>query len=231
MSSQNAVYDFHTHTTMSDGDLSPLELLRRAFGNGYAAVALTDHAGLADCEHILKANVAACEAAQRFWNIVAIPGIELTHVPPAAIAEAAAWARAHGAKIIVVHGETIAEPVLPGTNHAAAACRDVDILAHPGLLTTEDALLAAENDVFIELSARKGNALTNGHVAQVARRAGAHLLINSDAHDPEDLLTAAFARAVALGAGLSPDESHVALVENGEMMVEKIRERMLLRQT
>ena len=81
------IYDFHTQTTLSDGDLSPIEQIRRAVVNGYAAIALTDHAGLADSEHVLKSLLAACETARRYWNIIAIPGLELTHLPPAAIPE------------------------------------------------------------------------------------------------------------------------------------------------
>ena len=219
------VYDFHTHTTLSDGDLSPIEQIRRGVVNGYAAIALTDHAGLADCEHILKSVVAACETAQRHWSIVAIPGIELTHLPPAAIPEAARWARGHGARVIVVHGETIVEPVLLGTNHAAVTCTEVDILAHPGFLTEEDARLAAANGIFIEISARKGHSFTNGHVVSVGRRTGVRFLVNSDGHDPEDLLTADFARAVALGAGLSAEEADIALTKNPLLLLERIRQR------
>ena len=35
---------------------------------------------------------------------------------------------------VVVHGETLVEPVEPGTNRAAVSCPEVDILAHPGCL-------------------------------------------------------------------------------------------------
>jgi putative hydrolase len=219
------LYDFHTQTTLSDGDLSPLELIRRAVVNGYTAIALTDHAGLADCAHILKSLVAACAAAARYWSIESIPGIELTHLPPEAIAEAARWAHAHGARIVVVHGETIVEPVLPGTNRAAVSCPDVDILAHPGFLTTEDARLAAANGVFVEISARKGHAFANGYVANVGRAAGVRFLVNSDAHTPSDLLTVEFAHAVALGGGLSEAEAAVALEENPRLLLERIRNR------
>lgn len=219
------VYDFHTQTTLSDGELSPVEQIRRAVVNGYAAIGLTDHAGLADCEHILKSLVAACETARRYWNIEAIPGIELTHLPPEAIPEAARWARAHGARIIVVHGETIVEPVLPGTNHAAVTCTDVDILAHPGFLSEEDARLAAANGVFIEISGRKGHSFTNGYVAQVGRRAGVRFLVNSDAHAIEDLLTAESARAFALGSGLTDEEATETLEENPRLLLARIRSR------
>jgi len=39
-----------------------------------------------------------------------------------------------GAQIIVVHGETLVEPVIKGTNWSAVNCPDVDVLAHPGLI-------------------------------------------------------------------------------------------------
>ncbi len=35
--------DLHTHTTLSDGELLPAELVRRAEMSGYQAIALTDH--------------------------------------------------------------------------------------------------------------------------------------------------------------------------------------------
>ena len=219
------VYDFHTHTSLSDGSLSPMELIRRAVVNGYAAIALTDHAGNAYCEHILKSVVAACATARRFWKIEAIAGIELTHLPPEAIPEAAQWARAHGARLVVVHGETTVEPVPPGTNHAAITCPDVDILAHPGLLSEEDARLATANGVFIEISARKGHSFPNGHVVNVGRRANVRFLVNSDAHDPGDLLTAESARLVALGAGLSADEVDAVLTKNPLRLLERVRSR------
>lgn len=219
------VYDFHTHTTLSDGELSPMEQIRRAVLNGYAAIALTDHAGLADCEHILKSVIAACTTAQRYWSIEAIPGIELTHLPPPAIAEAARWAREHGARMIVVHGETIVEPVPPGTNHAAVTCTDVDILAHPGFLSDDDARLAATNGVFIEISGRKGHSFTNGFVASTGRRAGVRFLVNSDAHSIDDLLTDKAARAFALGCGLSEQEADTALTDNPRLLLERVRQR------
>jgi histidinol phosphatase-like PHP family hydrolase len=114
-------------------------------------------------------------------------------------------ARSLGAKIVTVHGETIAEPVAAGTNRAALAA-DIDILAHPGLISEEEVSMAAEKGVFLEISARKGHSLTNGHVVQVARKHGAELVFNSDAHEPSDLVASEFARKIALGAGLSETE-------------------------
>lgn len=196
------LYDFHTHSTLSDGTLSPIELIRRAVVAGYRAIAITDHVGLGSLERVLAETIEDCKVARRYWNITAVPGVELTHLPPDAIDQAAEQAKRLGAWIVVVHGETIVEPVEKGTNRAAIKSPYVDILAHPGLLATEDARLAAKNGTFIELSARRGHSFTNGHVVRLAQTTGLRLLLNSDAHDSEDLLTPFLAMAIARGAGL-----------------------------
>jgi len=78
----------------------------------------------------------------------------------------------------------------------------IDILAHPGLISEEEVELAVQNGTFLELSGRKGHSFTNGHVAKLAKTHGAKLIINSDAHAPEDFMSAERARKVGLGAGL-----------------------------
>jgi putative hydrolase len=219
------VYDYHTHTSLSDGDLSPIEMVRRAVVNGYTALALTDHAAAGDMERILPEIVQTCELARRYWKILAIPGIELTHAPAGSIAGLAKKAKALGAWIVVVHGETIVEPVEKGTNLAALNSPDVDILAHPGLISPEEARLAAENGVFLEISARQGHSLTNGHVAKLGLKAGAKLLVDSDSHGVDDLLTDAYAGAVAHGAGLDDKACSTILTFNPELLAGKIREK------
>jgi len=216
------VYDFHTHTLLSDGELSPIELIRRALINDYQAIALTDHASIGELPRIIKETTEACALARSHWNILAITGIELTHVPANAIAEAAREAKEIGAQIVVVHGETIVEPVEKGTNLAALNSPHVDILAHPGLLTLEEARLAAANGIFLEISARKGHCLTNGHVASLAQKVGALLLVNSDAHGIHDLLNNSFADAVAHGAGLDNAVCQQVLYLNPQTLVKKL---------
>ncbi len=126
-------------------------------------------------------------------------------MPPGQIADLVKQARDLGVPLIVIHGETLAEPVAPGTNRAALLA-DIDILAHPGLISPEDAALARERGIFLEISARKGHCLTNGHVVRVAKAAGAPLILNTDAHAPGDLITRQQAEDIARGAGLSPAE-------------------------
>jgi putative hydrolase len=219
------VYDFHTHTSLSDGDLSPMELIRRALINHYRAIALTDHAASGSFSRIITEVSEVCALARSYWDILAFPGIELTHIPPPAIAETAKKAKELGAMIVVVHGETITEPVEKGTNLAALHSSHVDILAHPGLLSLEEAKLAATNGIFLEISARKGHCLTNGHVALVAREAGARLIIGSDTHTEQELLTDSFADAIARGAGLDDAACRQVLNDNPQELLKNLSRR------
>ncbi|MFB3882010.1 MAG: histidinol phosphate phosphatase domain-containing protein [Armatimonadota bacterium] len=219
------VLDFHTHTIHSDGNLLPIELIRRAIVNGYEAIGVTDHVSVGNVEKVVPALVADCQLAEEHWDIRAIPGVELTHLPPAAIAEVAGLARRLGAALIVVHGETPVEPVPPGTNLAALRCPEVDILAHPGPIDVELGGLAARNGIFLEISARHGHSYANGAVVGAGREAGALFLVNSDTHRPEDILTEDWQRRVALCAGLSEAEAESALQENGRRLLARIEAR------
>ena len=113
------MYDFHTHTFLSDGVLSPIELIRRAQVRGYKAIAVTDHVGVGNLEWVVKTLIKDCDQATRRWDILALPGVEITHVPKEDIDMVARTAKELGAKLVTVHGETIVEPVEPGTNEAA----------------------------------------------------------------------------------------------------------------
>jgi len=193
--------DLHTHSIFSDGELVPAEHLRRVESLRYEAVAITDHADSSNLDFIIPRIVKVAEDLNRYSKTRLIPGIELTHIPPEMFAELVAQSRKLGAQIIVGHGETVMEPVKAGTNLAAIQA-GVDILAHPGFITREEALLAAEMGVYLELTGRKGHSLTNGHVARTGLEAGALLVVNADAHGPGDFMSAKMAETVALGAGL-----------------------------
>jgi histidinol phosphatase-like PHP family hydrolase len=209
--------DLHTHTTFSDGALIPAETARRARAAGYTAVAFTDHADLSTLRHVVENQAELAHRYSPHAGIEIFAGVEITHVPPPLVAETVQQARRLGAQLVVVHGETIVEPVARGTNLAAIEA-GVDILAHPGLLTDPDAALAAERGVYLEITTRKGHSLTNGHVAAMARRHGARLVINNDAHAPGDFVSAELRKNVALGAGLSDEEYHQAEANSRELV-------------
>lgn len=212
--------DFHSHTVFSDGAFIPSELVRRAEVAGYRAIGLTDHGDSSNLDIVIPALVKASKALEEQFSIKVIPGIELTHVPPKLIPSLEWDARELGAKIVIVHGETIVEPVPEGTNRAALES-DIDVLAHPGLITEEEVKLAKANNICLEITGRKGHCLTNGHVARLAIKVGAKLVINSDTHGPGDLMSLDFARKVAIGAGLSEKEFKKCRL-NAEELLKKV---------
>lgn len=67
---QNIVADLHNHSTASDGELTPAEVVKQAAEKGYAAVAVTDHDTL---DGLAEALAAGTET-----GIKVIPGVELT---------------------------------------------------------------------------------------------------------------------------------------------------------
>lgn len=216
--------DLHTHTFSSDGVLLPSELIRRALVTGYRAIGITDHGDESNLEDLIGRAVRAAAAWSGQEDIVVLPGVEITHVQPRRIAELAARARELGARVVVVHGETITEPVAPGTNAAAVRCPDVDILAHPGLISADDARAASETGVHLEITTRKGHSAANGHVASVARQCGASLVLNTDTHAPGDLATSKDAWAILRAAGLDDTETD-AVLGNSARLLERILDR------
>jgi histidinol phosphatase-like PHP family hydrolase len=211
--------DLHTHSLFSDGELAPAELTRRFEVAGYRALAITDHGDLSNIDLIIPRLVAFCGENNSRGGMRVIPGIELTHIPPESIPALVSRSRELGAKLVVVHGETIVEPVAPGTNRMAIES-SVDILAHPGLITEEEVVLAKKYSVYLELTSRKGHSLSNGHVARLAKKTGTPLVLNSDAHAPGDIWPAARLPDLVVGAGLTEDDYH-ALIKNAEYIVQR----------
>jgi len=245
--SNEGFYDFHTHTVFSDGGMIPAGLMQRAMVRGCLGVAITDHVDSSNLEwafeNLLKfveelgrewqpgivpggdvttapLNTLDSDTLAKNWHLPLIPGVELTSVPPRKIATLAQKARSLGAKWIVVHGETIMEPVAPGTNRAAIEA-GVDLLSHPGLITAEDAARAAELGVHLEITTHKGHGMANGWVAQRARESGAKLLLNTDCHVSAEILDAKQRRAIAFGAGLTAEEVD-RIWQNGRQIITRI---------
>jgi len=201
--------DLHTHSIFSDGELIPAELVRRAVACGHDAIAITDHVDMTNVEFVVKNVLKAAELTSD--EITVIPGVEITHVPPSKMDKVIADARRFGAQIIVVHGETVVEPVEKGTNRAAVNNPEVDVLGHPGFITEEEAQTAKDNGIALEITGRGGHNITNGHVLNMARKVGALTVIDSDAHAPENLMSEERAMTVALGAGMTLQEAEKAV--------------------
>ena len=209
----NKRIDLHMHSLFSDGELLPSELARRAANLNHEVIAITDHVDYSNVERIPQIQK-AIDDINANWNIKVVLGAEVTHVPTESIDGVAKKAKDLGAQIVVVHGETLNEPVIEGTNYAAVNSEYVDILGHPGLITYEEAQIAKENGIYLEISARSGHCLGNGHVANIASEVGNKLLVNTDTHSPDNLITFEKSYEIALGAGLSKKEAMAAIVDN-----------------
>ena len=213
--------DLHTHTILSDGCLLPSELARRAEEKGYKVIAFTDHIDFSNVEMVVSSLVRVCERINRNYKIKTIPGVEITHINPIDIPVLIQIARNIGAKIIVVHGETIVEPVFKGTNRKGLES-DIDILGHPGILSEEDAIVAAEKGIHIEISARKGHCLSNGHIVRLWYEYGFPVILNTDTHSPDNLIDDDFAKKILISAGIKVSDVNTVLQNSYILAKEKL---------
>jgi len=208
--------DLHVHSTLSDGELIPSEIIRRMAKIGNEGVAITDHADFSNIPMILSSLRKLLDVRDEY-EIPFLIGVEITHVPPKLIGRAVELAWKEGAEIVIVHGETLVEPVKEGTNYYAVQ-EEIDILAHPGLIDLETAELAKENGIYLEISTRRGHCLANGYVAKIAEEIGCKLVINTDSHSPSDFVTDEFALKVLKGAGVRDVQS---VFENAKKILKK----------
>ena len=215
--------DLHTHTILSDGELLPSELVRRAEVAGYSAIAITDHVDQSNIGFVLSGLTKVAKVLNKYWKITVLPGVELTHVALETFPSLVKYARKKGAKIIVAHGESPVEPVIRGTNRAAIKA-GVDLLAHPGFILEEDARLAAKKGVCLEISCRRGHMNGNKHVFDMAKKTGAKLVINTDSHSPDDLLTCERLREVLETIG-GDEKFREACFLNSQKLVDKAEKR------
>ncbi|GMT42834.1 MAG: PHP domain-containing protein [bacterium] len=208
--------DLHMHSIFSDGVLLPAELARRAESIGCRYIAITDHVDQSNVTQVAEAIVRFSEDDEHECRV--IPGVEVTHVTPGKIADVVKAARGAGARIVLVHGETVVEPVEPGTNEAAIDA-GADILAHPGLIKPETAQNAAAAKVALEISGRKGHSFANGHLVRMGTEHGATLIFSSDAHKPSDLINHETALRIIRGAGLTKEQA-VEIMANSQTQAE-----------
>ncbi len=199
------MYNLHTHSLLSDGCLLPSELAVRYLAEGYKVIAITDHADWSNIEFITNSILNFTNNWPKDSRITVLPGVELTHLPLEQFAPLSKYARKKGIKVIIGHGETPAEPVIKGTNRAALEA-DIDILAHPGKISSSDTMLAKEKGIFLEITSREGHCETNTFVAKQAKKFSAKLILSQDAHNPEDIITPKELITFGKCAGLSLKE-------------------------
>ncbi|MGC8603377.1 MAG: histidinol phosphate phosphatase domain-containing protein [Desulfomonilaceae bacterium] len=216
--------DFHTHTIFSDGVLVPSELVRRSEVSGYSAIGLTDHVDASNIDFVAPRIIRVAQELNRRQKVLVIPGVEITHAPPSEIGELVAEARKIGVVLVITHGESPVEPVAPGTNHASILA-GTDILAHPGLISEGDVILAKQKNVFLEITSRSGHSLTNGHVFRMAMEHGGQMVLDTDAHTPDNLMSEQKAEVVLRGAGMSHDEA-IRVLDMNQTLLNILKARM-----
>ncbi|MBN1621773.1 MAG: histidinol phosphate phosphatase domain-containing protein [Endomicrobiales bacterium] len=213
--------DLHTHSLFSDGLLLPSELVYRAKVNGYEAIALTDHGDLSTIDFVIPRIIKISKELTEHFSIKVLPGIELTYVPPSRISAMVKKCRSLGAKIVVIHGQSPVEPVPPGTNRAAISS-GADILAHPGHITEEEVKLAKKTGICLEITTRNGHNKTNSHVAGLSKKFGAKMVLNTDTHAPEDILTPEKIEETLKTSNLTKQDYEI-MIKNSKEVVKKTK--------
>lgn len=215
--------DLHTHSLLSDGQLLPSELVRRAEVRGYEAIAITDHVDFSNIDFVIPRLVKVCRILNKYCRVRAIPGAEITHAPPQEIMNLVGFARRRGARIVVGHGETVSEPVAPGTNRAFIEAR-VDILAHPGMISEEDIKLARSKSVFLEITTRKNHKEPNKRLIRLALKHSASLILNTDTHAPEDMINTKTRKTFLASLGI-PDSVAQRIIANSNALLERCKKK------
>ncbi len=203
------MYNLHTHSLLSDGCLLPSELAVHFAAADYKVIAITDHVDYCNIDSTVRAILNFTKHWPKNSPIKVLPGVELTHLPLDQFKPLANYARRAGIKVIIGHGETPVEPVIIGTNRAALEA-DIDILAHPGRISDSDVKLAKRRGVFLEITSRSGHCQTNAFVAKQALKFGAKLILNLDAHRPEDIISPNELVKIGRLAGLTP--AHISTI-------------------
>ena len=108
--------DLHTHSILSDGELLPSELARRAHVKGYRIIGISDHADSSNMEFVISAMLKLREEMEYYCE---------HHDPARGSSSPMCPERPHrgtdrprrgdsGHFYVVVHGETLVEPVEEG---------------------------------------------------------------------------------------------------------------------
>jgi histidinol phosphatase-like PHP family hydrolase len=212
--------DLHTHTLLSDGNMLPLELARRAKVKGYRILGISDHVDVTTIENVAASILKLLKYAELHEGIRIVPGAELTHCP----AKTDRRADRHGtqARLLVRRRSRRDHRGARGGRDQCRGHRGGGRHPRPSRPHHDERGGSGEGPgVLLEITTRKGHSLTNGHVAKLARAAGAKLVINTDSHSPSDLVTDAEALKVVLGAGLG-EEDFAAMQQNAEALIRKI---------
>lgn len=190
------------------------------FNGGHISV-LTQNAEEHFCaENICKSSphLAFLKAEQQhirdlavYYDVQIFFGIKLQHIPPALLEQTIAFYRRIGFPLIGVHGESICDIVEQGTNFSAVLAK-ADILFNPGLIDEKCVEIAAENKVFLEISTHPKHAYANAHIAALAKKYNAKLVMGSQARTLEEIHSPQMQQAVMKGACIEQEHGYELLM-------------------
>jgi DNA polymerase (family X) len=216
--------DLHSHTTASDGHNTIEEMGRAARERGYEYLAITDHSAShgfgndVSPQQLLRQIELVREADERLAGIELLAGSEVNILPDGSLDyddELLAqldWVVASVHTSFAMSEQAMTERMIAAIEHPL-----VDAIGHPtGRLIERRAPYAVDLDAVFAASARTGTLLEiNGNPdrrdlsdlnARTAVRAGARIVIDSDAHRTATLANMRWGVATARRAWLTAED-------------------------
>jgi len=217
--------DLHMHTNWSDGRESPESMVEAAKALGYEYIAITDHSkslkvarGLSETKH-MKQLEALGRLRDRFAGIHVLSGIELEILKDGSLDYPDSILSHFDIVVASVHS-AFGQPegVMTGRIVKAIQSGSVDIIAHPtgrvlgrrlGYDVNMDTVIqeAVRHNVALEINAYPERLDLDSTWARKAKEAGACIVINTDAHNVNELRFMSYGLDVARRAWL--EQPHV----------------------
>jgi len=212
--------DLHVHSSWSDGRASILEMARAAQSLGYEYIALCDHspsvgiAGGLPPEKLEQKIEAVAAANEELDGITILMGSEVDIKADGRLDYSDDLLAKCDVVVASVHmGQQQTERAITGRLISAIENENVDIIGHPtGRIIDQREPYDMDMQAVLEAAARTKTALEiNAYPsrldlsdvnAKAAKEMGIKMAINSDAHDPEQLLTMKYGVNVARRAWL-----------------------------
>ncbi|MFU1781838.1 DNA polymerase/3'-5' exonuclease PolX [Haloarcula japonica] len=194
--------DIHTHTDWSDGGNTVAEMVEGAVDFGHDYLAVTDHAtgpgmvgGVGVPDEKLREQLGEVESVAADTDIDVFTGVEANIAADGSLSVADDLL----AELDVVVASPHAALDGDGTDRLVAAAQhpDVNVIGHPtgrylnrreGLDVDVERLAdaAADNDTALEINANPARLDLGGGAVKQAVEAGAKVVINTDAHSPDN---------------------------------------------
>ncbi len=193
------VFDVHVPVYAQQTVAERLRDIRFA---GYRAACVMLHADGATLAQSLPSLLQTVRQYALYGGVEAFVGVGLSHIPPPLIGDAVCEARALGAAVVSVCGESPYCDVEVGSMLAAIEA-GADIIYYPGLIRSEEVAFAAEKGVALELSTARQQSFANAHVAHLAVEHGCGLLFGSHAHNVAEMASERLLQCTLQGARLS----------------------------